>query len=228
MRFPVTATASPALPTTMKTNIQIPWLLKSSLILTGAWLAAGSVNGQTSLAADEARHYASLTRQNPQQLEKLPLQVQADLARPIGLREGEYGGLLIPDKRLSLEALHAAKTAPLPVAELWFHSLAPMKDGWVVPQAELCLVEVTDRQEPIQVPCCPLGVHRNSQGALELLLYGKDKTPLLTLPLRTIDSPATSPIEFLAAREGDEAGRITIRLFGKYEAQFLVTELIPW
>jgi len=212
----------------MKTKIQIPLMLKSSSILLSCLLVAGQSGGQTLLSPGEARHYAALTRQDPQSLEKLPLQIQADLSGPIGLTEGDYGGLLIPDARLRLKAVQEAQAAPTPVAELWFHHLAPMKDGWAVSEADLYLVEVTNDGERIKVPCCPVGIRKGDQGGLELLVYGKGKQPLLVLPMRAVNRPGAAPVEFLAERDRDDAGQITIRLFGKYEGQFRVTELIPW
>lgn len=71
---------------------------------------------------------------------------------------------------------------------------------------------------------CALGVRRNGPDALELLVFGKDKEPLLKVPLKKIEAQQEPPIDMSAERTGDE-GRITLRILGKYEAGFLVTEL---
>jgi hypothetical protein len=60
--------------------------------------------------------------------------------------------------------------------------------------------------------------------ALELLVFGKDKEPLVTLPLKRMDAPQELPLDFTAERTGD-AGCLTIRILGKYEAKLMVTEL---
>jgi hypothetical protein len=67
-------------------------------------------------------------------------------------------------------------------------------------------------------------VRRSSSGALELLIFGKGKEPLLTAPLKAIDTKQEPPIDLVAERESD-CGRVTVKILGKYQASFAVTEL---
>ena len=46
----------------------------------------------------------------------------------------------------------------------------------------------------------------------------------MTLPLKRMDAPQELPLDFTAERTGD-AGCLTIKILGKYEAKLMVTEL---
>jgi hypothetical protein len=70
-----------------------------------------------------------------------------------------------------------------------------------------------------------LAVRRNGEGKLELLVYGIAKEPLLATPLKDIDVKQGSPVD-MSAQRGDDSGRITLNILGKYEASIQVTELL--
>jgi hypothetical protein len=99
-----------------------------------------------------------------------------------------------------------------------------MRAGEAISSQKLRMVTVQADGEEATVPQCALGVRRKTDGALELLLFGKAKEPLLLLPLKAIDSKPENPIDLKAERQGD-SGRITITILGKYQASFDVTEL---
>lgn len=87
------------------------------------------------------------------------------------------------------------------------------------------MVTIETDQETDSAVQCALGVKRNGSGGLDLLLLGKDKTPLLKVPLKKTESQQQPPISMKAERTNDDAGRITLRILGRYEASFEVTEL---
>jgi hypothetical protein len=101
-----------------------------------------------------------------------------------------------------------------------------MRDGW---QAfgwnELRTVSIWHEDGQATVPQCALAVRRTQDGTLELAVFGKGKQPLLSIPLKQIsDSTQKTPIAMSAERDYD-AGRITLRILGQYEASLMVTEL---
>ena len=89
--------------------------------------------------------------------------------------------------------------------------------------------EVTDRissgDEEADVPCLAPGVRKSGDGKLELLIYGKEKEPIVKVHMKAIAGSAAqeNPIEISAERK-DEGGLVTLRLVGKYQASFMVTE----
>lgn len=211
----------------MKTKLNFLWSIQSTLITLSGLLVATGGQSQTALSPDEARHYASLTRHDPRGLNNLPLAIKADLHNAFGIYEGDYGGLFIPDADFTAQSLSQVQTEPKPVGELWLRNLAPMKNGWAASERDLFVVDVQASSERLMVPCCPLAVRRNQSGALELLLYGKSPEPLLTLPMGRIDRAGAQPVMMRAERQPD-SGLVTIELFGKYQGQFRVAELMIW
>jgi hypothetical protein len=77
-----------------------------------------------------------------------------------------------------------------------------------------------------KVPLCVTGV-RKKDDKLELLVYGKGKEPILTLPLKAIDAKQQLPLE-MEAEQGGNSGTVTLKILGKYKASFEVTELELW
>ena len=99
-----------------------------------------------------------------------------------------------------------------------------MRDGSALASDKLRVATVRHKDQDVSLAQCALGVRRNHLDALELLVFGKDKEPLVTLPLKRMDAPQELPLDFTAERTGD-AGCLTIKILGKYDAKLMVTEL---
>jgi hypothetical protein len=98
-----------------------------------------------------------------------------------------------------------------------------MHAGEVVPASKLRKVHVNAMGQEADVVCCALGVCKDANGGLELLVYGKDKEPVTRTPLKSISGQQENPIEMSAERK-DDSGVLTLKFLGKYEATFSVTE----
>jgi hypothetical protein len=99
-----------------------------------------------------------------------------------------------------------------------------MRDGEAIVSDELRLVTVSAEGTDATVPQCALGVRRNAQGALELVVFGKCKEPIVVAPMKSIDTKQESPLDLAAERESESA-RLTVKILGKFQATFPVTEL---
>ena len=64
---------------------------------------------------------------------------------------------------------------------------------------------------------------KKADGALELLVYGKDKDALLRVPLKSISTQQENPIE-MSGEAKENNGMVTLKFVGKYEASINVTE----
>jgi hypothetical protein len=53
--------------------------------------------------------------------------------------------------------------------------------------------------------------------------YGKGKEPVLKVSLKPTSQPQESPLDFTAEREND-GGMLTVKIGGKYEGSFKVTD----
>jgi hypothetical protein len=196
-------------------------------ITTLAGLLAGftltATQAQDRLSPDEALHYAEMVGSVQAQLKSAPGAATVDLKQPVAVRDGEYGLMLLPATKLSAEALAQAGTEVVPVGQLWLLKLAPLADGQVVANDRLQMVTVSGGEGSATLPCCNLGVRKAAGGGLELVVFGKGKEPILQAPLKAITGKQTSPLEIEVERESDR-GRVTVKVAGKYAANFAVTD----
>jgi hypothetical protein len=180
---------------------------------------------QERLPREEALKYAAIVSADAKQLNGTPIPTDVDTQKPVALREDDYGGMVLPQKNLTAETLaKVGKEAVVPIGQLWLHKLAPMCEGEAVSTSKLRLVTVSAGGTEATVPQCALGVRRNAQGAMEMVVFGKGKQPILAVPLKSIEAKQESPLDLAAERDSD-SGRITVKILGKYQATFHVTEL---
>jgi hypothetical protein len=193
-------------------------ILLTVTLLSGIHYASA----QDRIAREEALGYADAVKPYIKQVTGIPTDV--DVQKPVAVKDDDYGGMALPQKNLKTEVIAQAGDSPLPIGQLWLHKLTPVRDDAAIPADKLCLIKVSHDGDEITVPACALGVRRTSSGALELLIFGKDKEPLLKLPLKKIDAQQELPLNLSAERIGDE-GLVTVRILGKYEARLKVTQL---
>jgi hypothetical protein len=200
-------------------------LMKSIIVSLAIFSTLQLVSAQERLPREEALKYAAAVSADVKQLKGTPIATDVDTQKPVALREDDYGGMLLPEKSLSADRLaQVGKEEIMPIGQLWLHKLTPMCDGQAVSSGKLRLVTVSADGTEATVPQCALGVRRNAQGALELVVFGKGKQPIVAVALKAIDTKQDLPLDMAAERES-ESGRLTVKILGKYQASFQVTEL---
>lgn len=199
--------------------------MKRTSIAVALLLTLQLVSAQEKVAREEALGYAKAASANPKQLNGTPIPTDVDIQQPVAMRDGDYGSMVLPQKGLKAEAIAKATDAPIPVGQLWLHSLTPMKEDRAISEEKLRIATVELEGSQTRVPQCTLAIRRNGEGKLELLVYGAAKEPLLATPLKDIDAKHISPLD-MSAQRGDDSGRITLNILGKYEASIQVTELL--
>jgi hypothetical protein len=198
--------------------------MKRTIILLAAFIAGlTATQAQEQLPRQDALKYAFIVSADLPAMLKTPIPTDPDVKRPVAMRDGEYGGMVLPESKLSAEALAKAGKDVVPVGQLWLLKLVPMKDGQAVPASKLRFVEASSDEGQATVPCCALGVRKDGNGGLELLVFGKDKEPVLRAPMHSISRQQENPLDMSAERK-EEGGLLTLRLLGKYEASFMVTD----
>jgi hypothetical protein len=133
--------------------------------------------------------------------------------------------MLLPQKNLDAASLSKAASTVVPIGQMWLHNLTPMKDGDAVSSSKLRLATVRADGDEVTVPQCALGARKKADGTLELLVYGKDKEPIVTAPLKAVDAKQDGPLALTAERSYD-SGELTVTILGKYRASLKVTELV--
>ena len=197
--------------------------MKRTIIMAALVAGLTTTQAQEQLSRQDALKYAFAVSANLPAMLKTPIPTDPDVKRPVACRDGDYGGMVLPEAKLSAAVFAKAGKEAVAVGQLWLLKLVPMNDGQAVPAGKLRMVEVSSEEGQATVPCCALGVCKDDKGGLELLVFGKDKEPLLRAPLRPITRQQENPVEMSAERK-DEGGLVTLRFLGKYEASFMVTD----
>jgi hypothetical protein len=200
------------------------WWTGSLVLLAAA--AVASAEPQR-IPAEEAQRIAKTLVKHAEKVDAPQFKVEVDDEKPCGVREGEHAAMVLPDKRLSEEALARAGAEVTPVGHLWMRRLAPAVGGTVTPGDKLRIMTVTTpNNDELKLPLCLLGVRKGDDG-LELLVFGKDKEPVAKLPLKKVSAQPEMPVELEAKRGDNDTGLITITLLGKYQTVLTVKELQP-
>ena len=193
--------------------------LIAAVLLTGLL----AVQAQERLFREEALKYAFAISADLKEMLKTPIPTDPDVKRPVALRDADHGGMILPEAKLSADTFANAGKEVKPVGQLWLVKLAPMNEGEVVSKAKLRIVHVRAGDQEADAVCCALGVCKNADRGLELLVYGKDKEPLTRVPMKSISGPQENPIEMSCERL-DSKALVTLKFLGKYEVTFSVTE----
>ena len=194
------------------------------ITLMAAFIAGlTTAQAQEQLPRQEALKYAFILSADLPAMLKTPIPTDPDVKRPVALRDGDYGGMVLPESKLNAAVFAKAGKEAAAVGQLWLLKLVPLSDGQPVAASKLRMVEVKSEDAQATVCCCALGVRKAGEDELELLVYGKDKEPVIRAPLRAISRQEEDPIAMSAERK-DDGGHVTLRFLGKYEANFIVTD----
>jgi hypothetical protein len=197
--------------------------MKAILITAALLITVGPALSQERLSRQEALKYAFVLSADLKRLQGTPIPTDPDVKRPVGVRDEDYAGMVLPETKLSQDALAKADKEVVPVGQLWLHRLAPLGGSAVVPETKLLRVTVNHEGNDATLVLCALGVRQSAEGKLELLVYGKEKEPVLRAALKPASIAQDNPLE-LAAERRDDGGLLTLRILGKYEASFMVTD----
>ena len=172
---------------------------------------------------DEAQKAAHKIAASLPAIADAPVAIDADLDKPHLVKGGGGGAMIIPDKKLTAETLAAAGETPVPVGQLWMLKATVAENGRPVAEDKTRRVTVEDGDKEIRLQLFLLGAAKNARGTLDLVVFAKDKTPLLRLPLeKGTGTPPQLPAE-LAGQKNDEASAtLTLRLAGGYQARLLL------
>ncbi|MEK7684460.1 MAG: hypothetical protein AAB466_03450 [Verrucomicrobiota bacterium] len=174
-----------------------------------------SVSAQEQVPLEEAQKIALVLTKNA--LENVPLKMELDVQKPNALRVEDVAVLVIPDKQISAETVAKADKEILPLGQLWMLKLAPALNGKVTPNDQLRIVTVATDERDYKLPLFFLGTKKNDKGALELVVFAKNKQPLLRVPLEKAERTQELPIELQGAAD-ENSGVLTLNIAGKYKA----------
>jgi len=194
-----------------------------AILALALFLAGGGMAGsQEPMPRDEALKAAFTACQDLEKMLGTPIPTDPDVKRPVGVRAEGRGLMVLPESKLSLDQLAKAGAEVVPVGQLWLLKIAPTVEGRPANSDRLKTVNLTIDQGDVTLTLCALAVRKAGGGQPELLVYGKDKQPLLGTPLAKTSGKQENPIEVFAEREGDGAA-VTLKILGSYTASFRVS-----
>jgi hypothetical protein len=183
----------------------------------------GLVAGQDRLPQEEAQRYAKVCVEQLGSLADAQVETDVDPEKAVAVRGEGGGAMVIPDKKLSKEKLAKAGKDVVPVGQVWLRKWTVVASGKPVAEDKLRVVTVNVDDKDRPMPLLLVGVRRKGERALELVAYGKDADPVLTVPLKPVDFIQESPVELEWRRGEKEADSLTLTVLGKYQAILPVT-----
>lgn len=196
--------------------------MKRTLIVAALLAGLLAAQAQERMSREETLQMAFFASLDLKAMLATPIPTDPDVKRPVAVKDGDYGGMVLPEAKLSADTFANAGTEAKSVGQLWLRGLAPMNAGDVVPASKLHMVHVQAMGQETDAVCCALGVGKDANGGLELVIFGKDKEPVTRVALKSISGQQENPIEMSAERK-DDSGVLTLKFLGKYEAAFSVT-----
>jgi hypothetical protein len=193
--------------------------MKNFAPLLALLLTASLTSAQENVPLADAQKYAQILADSAKALTDLPLVCELALDKPAAIRAGEAGVLVIPDKRAAADKFAKAGKDAVPLGHLWLRNVAPVKDGNPLPNADQRSVKVRSGDSTAEAQLFVLAVRRNAADKLELLVLGKTKEPVLTLPLEKSTVTSDAPIQIQGRKTGEASGVLTLIFFGQHQAE---------
>ena len=196
---------------------------KLSLLATFAILLP-QCPAQEVVSLDEAQRGARKLTDTLGTLSDAPFTLAVDVIKPQAIKAGKAGLLVIPDKQLSTETLASIGKDITPIGQLWTLNVSLGKDGQAVANDKLRFLTVHDGNRDVDVQLYYLGASRNAEGNLDLVIFAKDKEPLLKQPLSKSESTVSQllPIEISGRKEDENTGTLSLRLTGGFSTDLVV------
>lgn len=189
-----------------------------AVAILASWCAAPA---QETLSREEALKAAfQLCRDLPKMLDT-PIPTDPDVKRPFGVQAEKRGLIILPESKLGVDTVAKAGSQAVSIGQLWLLKITPMVDRQIVKIDRLRIVTVRGDKENVDLALCALGIRKGADGHPELLIYGKDKEPLIRVALTQISEKQENPIEASAEQQGDGA-TVTLKILGKYAGSFVV------
>ncbi|MHA3772769.1 hypothetical protein ACXR0O_14645 [Verrucomicrobiota bacterium sgz303538] len=179
-------------------------------------------NAQEPVPLDRAREFARSLSESAASLKDAPVHVDADVLNPVGLHADDRGVLVVPDRNLTANALNSGGSELIPVGELFLRNVGFAADGKLLPTEKLQHITVAMQDRKVEVPIYLLAAKKDTEGKLELLIFGKGSEPIVRARMGKVASKAKMPIELTAEKQGDNSGMLTLNIAGQYEAELLL------
>lgn len=191
--------------------------MKKTILVIALLAGLATAQAQQSATREEALKAAFAISADLKQMLGTPIPTDPDVKRPVAVRAGERGALVLPECKLTADTLAKAGKDVVPVGQLYLRMVKLQGDSEPPKPEKLLTITVGERSAQLHA----LGVGKSAEGKLELLIYGKDKEPLQRVALKKISEKTEIPVE-LSGEQQNGGALLTLRLCGSYEASFMI------
>ncbi len=174
--------------------------------------------------AEKVNQFAKPLAHLAGELKDPPLKIVPNVEKATAIHKGEYAVLVIPDEKISKEAVTAADRDIVPVGYLMAHKLTPIVAETARPLDQHATVEIEHDGKKGTVAVICLGVGKVG-GRLVLLLYTNEKAATHVVPLVEENDSRDFPVDVEALPAGNSRAAIVVHLFGKHKATFHVAPI---
>jgi hypothetical protein len=171
---------------------------------------------------DKALKIARLCTEATAKLADLPLTITPDVDKCLGVEADNRAGLVVPDAKLSPEAIAKAGGDVVPVGILYLHRVTPVVVERAVPADQQRVIEITAGDKKAAVSAWLLGMTRVADCAV-LVVYTNGKAPAIVTTLIETADTRDSPVALDAQSAGEGRAVLLLTIAGKYRAALHLT-----
>src|SRR5262245_2159025 len=121
--------------------------MKTILIALALFACAGVVRSQEAIEPENLQKIAGRLTERVSDQESLPLKIETESAKAVGMTIKEYGTVILPAKGLTADALAKAGSDVLPVGYMWLKGLVPAANGKPLGDEKRRVVKVAMEKE---------------------------------------------------------------------------------
>jgi hypothetical protein len=139
-----------------------------------------------------------------------------------GIEADKRAGLVVPDAKLSPEAIKKVGGDIVPVGILYLHRVTPVVVEQAVPADQQRAIEIAEGDKKAAVSAWLLGVAKVADRAV-LVVYTNGKTPAIVTTLIETADTRDNPVALEAQPAGERRAALLLTIAGKYRAAIHVT-----
>ena len=198
--------------------------MKTGIVCFCIALLVATLSGEGQLSKEDAQRYAKLcVEQTGSKGNNAEIKTDVDPGKACAV-QGEGGGaMVIPDKQMTEEKLLKAGKGIVPVGQLWLRKWTLVIEGKPVPDKALKIAKIDIDQKKRPMPLFLLGVRKNGEKGMDLLVYAKGNEPLIVMALKAIEFIPETPLELEWTRGEKLIDPLTMKILGKYQAEFAIS-----
>jgi len=147
-----------------------------------------------------------------------PFKVEVDASKSTVVGGLEVGGIaFLAHKNVTEDALKKSDKEVAPLGVLGLYRLSLLADKKTVPADKLRAGIIVIEGTTLEVSFCFVGVKTEQDGKRQLLIYGKDKEPLVKLPLSDFETKVDRPVA-IECKVGNGDGTLHLNVLRKFQA----------